>query len=125
MRSALVLIGALPYLAFALGGGPLWLSQWFRFQCHGRADRTLSWGAQLLPVCSRCLGIYSGLALAGLLALPRISARARRLWLVSAAAGMVLEVSVQDGTGHAPIHLLRLVTGLLLAWPGSRWRAGR
>jgi len=117
IRGALVLAGALPYLAFALGGGPTWLARWFRFQCHGRIDRTLALGGQYFPVCSRCLGIYTGLALASILVIPKVSAPARRMWIVGAALAMVLEVYVQDASGHAPIHVLRLVTGLLLAWP--------
>lgn len=117
VRLGLVLAGALPYLSFALHGGPAWLSAWFRFQCHGRAERTVEFAGRLFPVCSRCMGIYSGLALAAVLAWPDVSARARRLWLVAAAALMVAEVVVQERTGHAPIHALRLLTGLLLAWP--------
>lgn len=117
IRIALVLGGALPYLAFAFDGGPRWLERWFRFQCHGRAERTLAFGGHPMPVCSRCLGIYTGLLLVGAVALPRLSPRARRAWIVGAAVAMVLEVWIQDSTGHAPIHALRLLTGLLLAWP--------
>jgi uncharacterized membrane protein len=121
VRGALVAAGLLPYVAFALRGDRGFvaegLSAWFRFQCHGRADRSLSVAGEVFPVCSRCMGIYSGLALASLLALPRVSARARRAWLVGAAVAMVLEVQLQDRTGHAPIHALRLLTGLALAWP--------
>lgn len=113
----LVLIGALPYLAFALDGGPPWLMRWFRFQCHGRPERTLTLAGRLFPVCSRCLGIYTGLALAGALAWPLLSRNARRAWLAFGALAMVSEVALQDGTHHAPFHALRLLTGLMLAWP--------
>jgi hypothetical protein len=30
---------------------------------------------------------------------------------------MVVEVLVQDSSGHAPWHLARVMTGLLFAWP--------
>lgn len=117
VRVALVVAGALPYLAFAFDGGPSWLARWFHFQCHGRAERTLAIGDRLMPVCSRCLGIYTGLLLVGAVALPRLPSNVRRVWIVSAAIAMVVEVWIQDATGHAPIHALRLLTGLLLAWP--------
>lgn len=121
VRAALVLAGLLPFLAWALHdvapGAYGVLDGWFRFQCHARAERSLALGSRLLPVCSRCLGIYLGLSMAAAVARPRLTPRARRAWLVAAAALMVLEVFVQDATGHAPFHFLRLATGALLAWP--------
>lgn len=119
VRSALLAIGALPFISWSLSGTAAgeFLERWFRFQCHGRVERSLALAGQMLPVCSRCTGIYVGLAVAALIARPRLSARARRVWLVGAAGLMVTEVVVQDLTGHAPFHGLRLITGLLLAYP--------
>lgn len=121
VRMALVLAGLLPFIAWALHdvapGAYRVLDGWFRFQCHARADRTLALAARLFPVCSRCLGIYFGLAAAAVIARPRLTPGARRVWLLAAAALMVAEVFVQDATGHAPFHHLRLATGVFLAWP--------
>lgn len=121
IRGALALAGALPFISWSLSQmdehAPRLLAPWFRFQCHGLVDRTLVLGGQPFPVCSRCLGIYGGLLIGGLLALPLLTARARRVWLLGAAALMVLEVFVQDTTGHRPYHPLRLLTGFLLALP--------
>lgn len=92
---------AAPFLAF------------FRVQCHGLADRTLHVAGRPLPVCSRCTGIYLGLAVAAALPWPRLSPTVLRIWLFSAAALMAFDAVVLED--RAP--LLRLGTGLLLAWP--------
>jgi uncharacterized membrane protein len=120
IRSAVVLAGALPFISWSLSqfsDAARLLAPWFQLQCHGRLDRTLALSGRYFPVCSRCLGIYAGLLVAGVVARPLLSASARRGWLLAAAALMVLEVYVQDTTGHRPYHALRLLTGMLLAWP--------
>ncbi len=119
VRVALIATGILPFLAVIAPGSTVseLLAPWFRFQCHGLAERTIALAGRPFPVCSRCLGIYAGLSLAALLMRPLVSPHARRAWLVAAAIAMVAEVVVQDSTGHAPIHALRAATGLALAWP--------
>jgi len=118
VRSVMLAIGALPFISWSLSGTAAGrvLEHWFRFQCHGRVERSVAMAGRMLPVCSRCLGIYVGLTVAAVVARPRLSSRARRVWLVGAAGLMVTEVLVQDLTGHAPLHALRLLTGLLLAY---------
>lgn len=93
------------------------LAQWFAFQCHGRLDRSVALFAHWFPVCSRCLGIYLGLTVGALLPLRSLSMKTRRVWLLSAAVLMVIEVVIQDSTSHRPYHVARILTGLLLAWP--------
>ncbi len=123
VRAALIGVGILPFLPRVLEGFPRTapllslIARWFRFQCHGRLDRTLVLAGQHLPICSRCTGIYLGLGLAAAIARPRLEARGRRIWIVAAAVAMVSDVVLQDLTGHAPWHAVRLATGLLLAWP--------
>ncbi len=121
IRAALTLAGALPFISWSLSlidaALPRVLAPWFRFQCHGLVERSLALGGQVFPVCSRCLGIYGGLLIGGLVARPSLAASTRRGWLLGAAALMVLEVFVQDTTAHRPYHPLRLLTGVLLAWP--------
>lgn len=109
----------LPFVPLAGPGSTVaeLLASWFRFQCHGLAERTVALGGRPFPVCSRCLGVYLGLALAAAVARPTIAAPARRIWIVVAAAAMVAEVSIQDLTEHPPIHWLRAATGIALAWP--------
>lgn len=116
-----MLSGSLPFIHWSLSGmgspAAAVLAPWFQFQCHGLAERTLALGGRDFPVCSRCLGIYSGLLMAALVARPLIEAARRRLWIIAAAGFMVMEVLVQDLTRHPPYHLLRMLTGILLAWP--------
>lgn len=89
------------------------LHAFFRVQCHGLADRTLHLAGRPLPVCSRCTGIYLGLALAAALPWPRLPAPALRVWLLAAAGLMAFDALVLED--RAPI--LRVATGLLLAFP--------
>lgn len=85
----------------------------FRLQCHGLVDRVLTVFGHQLPVCSRCTGIYLGLALAAALPRPRFAPSVLRVWLFAAAALMALDALVLEDRVPA----LRILTGLLLAWP--------
>ncbi|MGZ3420930.1 MAG: DUF2085 domain-containing protein [Polyangiales bacterium] len=115
----LALVGLSPFVSVVLPDSWLarWLSRWFSVQCHGRLDRTLALFGHYFPVCSRCLGIYLGLAVGALLPLRSLAAKWRRAWLLSAAVLMVIEVMVQDTMRHEPWHPARILTGVLLAWP--------
>lgn len=123
VRALLFVAGSLPFISWSLSSVNSsralvrFLDRWFQVQCHGRLERSIALAGQFFPVCSRCLGIYAGLALAAVVARPKLPQRIRRAWLLAAAAFMVGEVVVQERTGHAPIHALRLLTGLLLAYP--------
>lgn len=121
VRALLLVIGALPFISWAVSmtGTRIGyaLDPWFRLQCHGILDRTLAAGGHYFPVCSRCLGIYAGLFMAAVLARPVLMPAKRRAWILGAVALMVIEVIVQDRTGHRPYHALRLLTGVLLSWP--------
>lgn len=85
----------------------------FRLQCHGLADRVLTVFGHRLPVCSRCTGIYLGLALAAALPRPRFEPKILRVWLLAAAALMAVDALVLEDR----VPVLRILTGLLLAWP--------
>lgn len=120
IRFVLGSVGSLPFISWSLsrsGAGPGWLDRWFAFQCHGLFQRSLALGGSYFPVCSRCLGIYGGVLLAAAVARPRLDRTKLRGWLLGAAALMVIEVIIQERTGHRSSHSPRLLTGLLLAWP--------
>ena len=85
----------------------------FRLQCHGLADRMLTVFGHRLPVCSRCIGIYLGLAVAAAVPRPRFAPNVLRVWLLAAAALMAVDALVLEDRVPA----LRILTGLLLAWP--------
>lgn len=114
IRAVLVAFGSLPFVSWSLSPrGIRALDPWFRFQCHGLAERTLAAGGHHFPVCSRCLGIYGGVLMAAIVARPRLSASQRSGWIVAAAMVMVADVMLRDTTHHA----VRLLTGAFLAWP--------
>ena len=122
-RGALIVVGLLPFLVFALGRVPglrglaSFLDQWFAFQCERDPARTPELGGAMLPVCVRCLGIYLGLGLGALVLRPRLKVWPLRLWVGVASVLMLADVG-SEYLGLRPAWApLRLLTGLLLAYP--------
>ena len=93
-------------------------------QCHQLEERTWTIAGVPMAVCSRCAGIYAGVALGASFAWPRLSVR--RTILVSLAALVLLVIeSALEAWGVLPIfHTLRTLTGLALAWPIAAAAAG-
>ncbi len=117
-RVALAVFGVSPLLVTALPERwvPGVVRGFYAFQCHGLRDRVLRVFGHPMPVCSRCFGIYLGLAVAALVASFRPSASVLRGWLVAAAALMAFDALVlEDRTPW-----LRLLTGFLLAFPAAK-----
>jgi uncharacterized membrane protein len=100
---------ALP-LERALGG-------WFDLHCQRDPARTLSVLGVPLAVCARCSGIYFGLGIGALLRRPRLTPRSLRLWMLGAAALMVVDVALETRGVHGAWPAVRLLTGVLLAYP--------
>jgi uncharacterized membrane protein len=90
---------------------------WFALHCHREPERTLRFAGVALTVCARCSGIYFGLGLGALLRRPRFSPRALRLAVGGAAIAMLIDVLLERAGWHGPWTWLRLLTGLLLAYP--------
>jgi uncharacterized membrane protein len=123
LRAALTFGGLLPWLR-ALGDRALPVSarqaidQAFSSVCHHIPERTLSLFGTSMCICSRCAGLYAGVAVAALLSWrPRVVAipilkRLLHIGVLLAAADMV----TQDLGLHAPWHVARLLTG---AWVGG------
>jgi uncharacterized membrane protein len=122
-RAALILIGLSPVLPPLLAGIPLLslvgdaFDAWFRFQCHRETARSLDFVGQVLPVCSRCTGIYWGLGLGAIVLRPRVGPWPLRIWVGAAAALMVLDVWTEIYGLRPASALLRVATGVLLAYP--------
>ena len=116
LRLLIVLAGLIPWLAWALPE-PAWQAAMHSLSsfCHQRPERTVEWMGKLMPVCSRCAGIYAGLILGNLLTPPHL-ARHWRWWLGIAMGLMVTDVLIQDWVRMAPWHPSRMVTGLFLGW---------
>lgn len=121
-RAALIFSGALPWLVpwarghLDLGEIGVALDALFLPMCHRVPERSLAISGVLMPLCSRCAGIFAGIALGALIARPRLGMRAWKLCLAAAAALMLLEVLTQDMGIHPVFHPTRIATGVLLGY---------
>lgn len=124
-RALLLLIGFSPLLVWAVADVPSlhWIGvpfeAWFDYQCHRETARSIQLFGHYLPVCNRCLGIYLGLGLGALSMRPRLSVWPLRLWVGFAAAAMLLDVWTEALGMRPESAAIRLLTGLLLAYPVS------
>jgi len=123
VRAALILIGLSPFFPPLLQKIPLlhFLSDafdaWFQFQCHREVERSFSVFGHVMPVCTRCFGIYLGLGLGALVLRPRLGVWPLRIWVGVAAVTMVLDV-VTENLGMRPASgWFRFVTGVFLSYP--------
>jgi uncharacterized membrane protein len=119
LQALLLIAGLLPWiLALArVRAQPIALV--FQALCHQRPERTLELLGEPMLVCSRCAGLYAGVALGALLPLPRRWLPRGRALVLGALAVTVVDVVTQDLGLHPPLHLVRLATGLLLGWSSS------
>jgi uncharacterized membrane protein len=126
LRAALGFVGALPWVS-ALGGrvlpAPLMraIELAFAALCHHVPERTLVMHAQPMCVCSRCAGLYAGIALAALSSWSRGGARPLRLLLGTGLVLMLSDIVTQDLGLHAPWHAARLATGALVGGSAAAW----
>ena len=90
---------------------------WFIGFCHRMPERTLQIGGELMPLCSRCLGITMGAGLGLLIGWPYFGLRVLRITVSIAAALLFIELTTQDLGWHAVFHPTRLLTGFLVAYP--------
>ena len=110
-QAALVVCGLLPWVLALLPDHRPLLGLAFAPACHQLPERTLHLLGAPMVVCSRCAGIYAGVALGALLpAPPALLPRLR--WLIPlSAAPMLLDVALQTAGAYAPWHPSRLLTG--------------
>jgi len=120
-RALLVFGGIAPFVPGWIDGTPVLgafgraLDAWFAFQCYRDSARSLAASA----VCTRCLGIYVGLAAGALVLRPRLESKRHLAWMLAAAATLLLDV-VSETLGWRPSSApLRFVTGFLLAYPAA------
>jgi uncharacterized membrane protein len=121
VRALLVFGGVAPFLPALTEGVPglqalgRALDAWFVFHCHREEARSLVSSA----VCTRCLGIYVGLAFGALVARPRLPPRKHLFWIGIAAAALSADVLTEAVGWRPPSATLRFVTGALLAYPAG------
>lgn len=118
-----VLVGTLPWWLPLLRAAlpqlwPVWqvFDLLFVVVCHRLPERTLEIADVAMPVCSRCAGIFTGLALGALVAWPRLRLRTARWAILGAGLLLVADVAAQDLDWHPMWHWSRLSTGALLGY---------
>lgn len=121
-RGALVTAGIFPWILpllrawLPLGAIGVALDAAFTTMCHRMPSRTLTLAGVAMPLCSRCAGVFAGLAVGALAAWPRLSAAAWRAVITAAAGGMALDVVTQDLGLHPVWHAARLASGLAFGY---------
>jgi len=75
-------------------------------------------------VCSRCAGVYAGVALGALVPLPARVLPWGRRFVFAALAATLVDVVTQDAGLHPPFHPTRLATGFLLGFSGAAFMCG-
>jgi uncharacterized membrane protein len=108
---------------FGLALAPAWLrangdpisalaiAAFFTKLCHQRPDRVLYLFGAPTAVCIRCLGIYAGAALGGVL---RISRKIALYWLGTALILNIIDVAAEAIGLHGNLPLPRLLIGVVL-----------
>ena len=110
-RALIFGVGLLPWL---LVFEPRWnalLMAAFKPLCHQELARTLHVMGEPMVICSRCAGIYAGLAAGVLMVWPRRWLRHTRVLLLVAVLPMVIDVLCQALGAYDPWHPRRLFTG--------------
>ncbi len=121
-RAAFLFIGALPWwIPVARGRLPLGalgdaLDRVFAPMCHRLPERSLALAGVQMPLCSRCAGLFAGVAAGALIARPRLARAAWRPVLIALGVVMAVEVATQDLGLHAVWHPSRLATGFAFGY---------
>ncbi|MDC3982814.1 DUF2085 domain-containing protein [Polyangium jinanense] len=122
LRVVLVLVGLSPWLLpfsrawLPLGGAGQRLDALFAAMCHQIPERTLVLAGVVMPLCSRCAGIFAGAAAGALVAWPHLRPRAWRFWILGMSLCMLVDV-VAQGAGLYPVwHPSRLATGFAFGY---------
>jgi uncharacterized membrane protein len=122
LRVAFIVVGVLPWAVpllrawLPLGGFGGALDAAFVTMCHRLPERTLVLAGVAMPLCSRCAGIFAGVAAGAVTVWPELSARAWRGAIAATSAGMVLDVATQDLGLHPVWHATRLASGFAFGY---------
>ncbi|MFT3774447.1 MAG: DUF2085 domain-containing protein [Minicystis sp.] len=122
LRAALAMVGLSPWLvpllraSLPLGRAGVLLDAAFATMCHRLPERSLALAGVTMPLCSRCAGIFGGVAVGALIAWPRASRRAYKLAITAAGLAMLADVITQDLGIHPVWHATRVATGLAFGY---------
>lgn len=119
LRVLLFGAGALPWVLALLRARSAPILRAFSTLCHQDPLRTLSVLDEPMVVCSRCAGLYAGVALGALLPLPDRWRRHGRAVLAVPLALMALDSLTASLGLHPPWHTTRLLTGSLVGWSAA------
>jgi uncharacterized membrane protein len=117
LRLGFTLLGVLPWVLpllrayLPLGRAGDLLDAAFTTMCHRLPERSLAFAGVTMPLCSRCAGIFAGVAVGALVARPRASTGAYKLALAATGVAMLADVVTQDLGLHPVWHVTRIATG--------------
>ncbi len=121
-RAGFIVVGVVPWILpiaraiLPLGRAGELLDLLFFPVCHRIPARTLYFAGVPMPLCSRCAGIFAGLALGALIMRPRLQLARWRIVVAVTSALMLLDVVTQDLGVHPVWHVTRVATGLLFGY---------
>ena len=121
-RAGFIVVGVAPWIlslaraALPLGRAGELLDLLFVPMCHRIPARTLYFADVPMPLCSRCAGIFAGLALGALIMRPRLSLAQWRIAVAVTSALILLDIVTQDLGVHPIWHVTRVATGLLFGF---------
>jgi uncharacterized membrane protein len=98
------------------------IAAFFRKLCHQRPDRVLYLFGAPAAVCLRCLGIYAGAAIGGLL---RLDHKLALRCLVASLALNIADVAAEFIGIHGNMPLLRLLIGAALGFAAGMMISSR
>jgi uncharacterized membrane protein len=115
----LFFVGALPWVLTVFGSSALNLHFIFKDFCHQIPERTLTIFGTPMAVCSRCAGIYAGIAIGAILPPLRFMTRHGRAAIWTAFSIVLLDVIIQNYMLHSVNHFFRMATGIIAGWAAS------
>jgi uncharacterized membrane protein len=119
IRLLLVFVGALPWALAAFGSSAHSLHFIFKDFCHQMPERTLTICGAPMAICSRCAGIYAGIAIGALLPPMAFMGRHGRVAIWIAFSIVMLDVAIQNYMLHSINHFFRITTGFVAGWAAS------
>jgi len=114
IRALLALVGAVPWLLVAFDSSLF--HQFFNSFCHQLSERSLTIHGKQMAVCSRCAGIYAGIALGAITPPLGFIKRYGQVVIWMALTIVALDFAIQNLVLHSMNHAFRIITGAMAGW---------